>query len=360
MPLALQTLTPLQLVARVPGLSLAEARKAFAQVQRSGQVTPSPALSRRAAAAVAATGEVPRLQLLERRSSPHDGFEKLLLQAPDGARFETVRIPLETPGRSSVCVSSQTGCALGCVFCATGQLGPGRDLEAWEIVEQLREVRSTLPPGERIHGVVFQGMGEPLLNLDAVLTAIAVLGEPSALGVDLRNITVCTVGIPAGILRLAAEAPRVRLAISLGSARPEIRRRLMPASRTWPLIQVLEAAVAHRRATGLLPSLALTLLRGIHDQVEEIEALIALVEAFTVAAGRPPRLTLIDHNPATGLEGFTGLDAEVAAGLRDHLRARGVSTHHRYSGGQDIGAACGQLAGRCRPLNRPYRSAKRS
>src|SRR5262249_42116601 len=162
-------------------------------------------------------GRRPALRVVAETASAIDPFVKYLLEAPDGARFEAVRIPLEHPGRVTVCVSSQVGCALACAFCATGRLGLARNLAAWEIVELVRIGRahsgdaaaargpqSIGPP--RVHGVVFQGMGEPLANLDAVLQAIRVLHEPCALGIDARAITVCTAGLPSGIRRLAAEA----------------------------------------------------------------------------------------------------------------------------------------------------------
>src|SRR5205085_3533399 len=133
-------------------------------------------------------GVVPRLEVVSERRSAVDPFVKYVLRAGDGSVLETVRIPLERAGRYSVCVSSQVGCALACAFCATGRMGLQRNLETWEIVEQVREVRRTLREGERVHGVVFQGMGEPLANLDRVLQAIAVLTDPCARPVDARAI----------------------------------------------------------------------------------------------------------------------------------------------------------------------------
>ncbi|HEY5947390.1 MAG TPA: radical SAM protein, partial [Kofleriaceae bacterium] len=206
----------------MPQVSLAEARKLIAQVHRGEQVAPTSAIRRTSAEAVRAIGSVPSLATIAETPSELDPFVKYLLAAPDGARFEAVRIPLEHPDRFCVCVSSQVGCALACSFCATGRLGLTRNLEAWEIIEQVRVVRAKLTRG-RVHGVVFQGMGEPLANLDEVLAAIAVLSEPCALGIDARAITVCTAGLPVGIRRLAVEAPKVRLGLSIHSALPERR-----------------------------------------------------------------------------------------------------------------------------------------
>src|SRR4051812_22811596 len=167
--LALQAVTPADLVRAVPGVTLAEARKMIAAVHRGEPVAASSAVRRSAASAVAAAGALPVLAVDAETASAIDPFVKYLLAAPDGARFEAVRIPLEHPGRVTVCVSSQVGCALACAFCATGRLGLARNLAAWEIVEQVRIVRAHLAAGVRVHGVVFQGMGEPLANLDAVL-----------------------------------------------------------------------------------------------------------------------------------------------------------------------------------------------
>src|SRR5690606_26837021 len=152
-------------------------------------------------------------------------------------------------------------------------LGLLRNLEAWEIVEQVRVVKRGLLPGERASGVVFQGMGEPLSNLDRVLQAIAVLREPACGQIDARNITVCTSGLPDGILRLARAAPKVRLGISLGSAQPTTRRALMPIDRAHPLDEVLEAAAEHAALTRLSPMWAVTLLSGVNDHAADARAL---------------------------------------------------------------------------------------
>ena len=233
-----------------------------------------------------AAGEVPTLEVIEEAASRIDPFVKYVL-ASGGARFETVRIPLEDPTRFSVCVSSQVGCALACAFCATGRLGLERNLAAWEIVEQVRVVRTRLPHG-RVHGVVFQGMGEPLANLDAVLDAIAVLMEPCALGIDARAITVCTAGLPSGIRRLAAEAPKVRLGISISSAIAAHRKRVMPIADRHDLDDVLAAAADHARTTGLSPMWAVTLLDGVNDSAADAQALAERAHAFAAATGRTP------------------------------------------------------------------------
>lgn len=349
--LALQACTPAALARAVPELSIEEARRVVSQVHRDEDPgAPSSRVRRRSREAVVRAGWVPRLEVRAERKSRLDPFVKLALGTADGHVIETVRIPLERAGRFSVCVSSQAGCALACAFCATGRMGLLRNLEAWEIVEQVRLVRRGLAPKtERVHGVVFQGMGEPMANLDRVLAAIDVMTDPSALAIDARAITVCTAGLPSGIRRLAREAPRVRLGLSIGSALAETRRRLMPIDRAHPLEEVFEAVCDHANATGLAPMWAVTLLAGVNDSRAHAEALADLVAAFRARTGRSPRLSVIPYNAiATPGEGepFARADDDRERAFRDALRARGVFSHKRYSGGSDVGAACGQLAAR--------------
>jgi 23S rRNA (adenine2503-C2)-methyltransferase len=338
--LALQAVTPERLAAAVPAITLAEARKLVAQVHRGEAVAPTSAIRRVAAEAERAAGTVPILELIAETASRLDPFVKYLLAAPDGARFETVRIPLEDPSRFSVCVSSQVGCALGCHFCATGRLGLTRNLAAWEIIEQVRVVHARLPHG-RVHGVVFQGMGEPLANLDEVLAAIEVMQEPSALGIDARNITVCTAGLPVGIRRLAREAPRVRLGLSIHSALPERRKSLMPIARAHGLDDLLDAAAEHASLTGLSPMWAITLLAGVNDSVDDAHAIAERARAFAAATGRTPRLSIIAYNAIGDDDPYRRTPPEREAAFRAAL---GMASHRRYSGGSDVAAACGQLA----------------
>jgi len=342
--IALQAVTPAALAAAVPAITLAEARKLVAMVHRDEPVAASSAVRRVAADAVRAVGHVPTLTVVERAASALDPFTKLVVEAPDGARVETVRIPLEHPARVSVCVSSQVGCALACTFCATGRLGLARNLEAWEIVEQVRLVRRELAPGQRVHGVVFQGMGEPMANLDRVLAAIAVLSDPCGQGIDARGITVCTSGNPAGIRRLAREAPNVRLGLSIASARPAVRRSLMPVDRAHDLDEVLAAAVDHARATRLAPMWAVTLLAGVNDGDDDARALAARAAAFAAITGVRPRLSVLAYNPIGADDPFHRADDAVLARFRAVLSEHGLPSHRRYSGGSDIAAACGQLA----------------
>ncbi len=350
MSIALQAIVPNDL-AKLAAIDITDARKIVSLVHRHGVLPPkSPATIRRVALdAAKAIGFIPTLDVLSRLGSSVDPFVKFTFRLSDEQVIETVRIPLEKAGRFSVCVSSQVGCALACSFCATGTLGLKRNLEVWEMVEQVRRVRHdfeafsmVLPEGVRpkIHGVVFQGMGEPMANLERVIEAIRVLGEPSAQAIDVRNITVCTAGIPSGIRRLAKEVPAARLGLSLGSARKEVRRSLMPIEGAHSLESVLLAVGEHAQATGHSPMFAYTLLSDQNDTPEDAGALAGLVTNFIERYKVRPRLSLIPFNDFEGTPFQRSLRLNE---FRDVLMARGVPTIVRYSGGGDVGAACGQL-----------------
>lgn len=360
MPIALQATLPDEL-ARVCNIELVDARRIVSLVHRTGGLPQrAPATIRRAALdAARSAGHVPTLGVEARSASLQDPFVKYAFRLSDGAVIETVRVPLEQPGRFSVCVSSQVGCALGCAFCATGRMGLGRNLETWEIIEQVRRVHIDLrdePPANlvdagirpRVHGVLFQGMGEPLANATRVIAAIRVMSDPSAMAIDMRNITVCTSGLPTGMRLLMHEVPRVRLGISMGSARPTRRRSLMPIDNTHPLADVLAAAGEHARATGHSPMFAYTLLANENDTEDDAIALADVCRSFAEANGVRPRLSLIPYNSiATEGEADPFAPSTRLQAFRATLQSRGVGAIVRYSGGGDVGAACGQLA---RPL----------
>ncbi len=341
---ALTGLSPIRLAALV-GIPVPQARKIVSVAHRKGALPRGiPQVTRETMAAVVANCHIPALEIVARESSAVDPFQKLVLAShafERPVRFETVRIPLEKSGRFSVCVSSQAGCALACAFCATGRLGLERNLEAWEIVEQVRLVNATLTKGERVSGVVFQGMGEPMANLDRVLQAIEVITDPSALAIDARNLTVCTAGIPSGILRLANEAPNVRLALSIGSARKDVRRSLMPIDRAHAFDEVIDACVEHTKKTGYSPMWAVTPLAGVNDTDEDALALADLARRFTERAGKRPRISVIPFN---AIEGDPFARSPRHRAFRDVMASVGVFSHERYSGAGDIGASCGQLA----------------
>jgi 23S rRNA (adenine2503-C2)-methyltransferase len=332
-------------------VTLDEARSIVSTVHRDGDPFRANSRVRRVSReAVTGASWVPALAVERRAESALDPFVKLVFRTYDDKLIESVRIPLERPGRYSVCVSSQVGCALGCTFCATGRLGLSRNLETWEIVEQVRAVRRTLDAArrERVHGVVFQGMGEPLANAERVIAAVRVLTEPSAGAIDARNVTVCTAGLPHGIRLLARELPRVRLGWSIGSAVLGKRRSLMPIDGAHPLEDVLAAGIEHARMTGLAPLWAVTLLSGVNDGDDDARALGELALRFTRETGRRPRISIIPYNRIAEDETdpYRRTSERDEKRFRDTVHALGTFTHKRYSGGSDVAAACGQLAAR--------------
>jgi len=281
---------------------------------------------------------LPELALADRRVSPADGFAKHLFSAPDGARFEAVLIPLvhrSDDPKAVVCVSTQVGCAMGCAFCATGRMGFTRNLETWEIVAQVAQIRRETPLPVR--GVVFMGMGEPLLNYDAVIQAAQILSEPSGLAIAAKAITLSTVGITPALRRFTREGHPFRLVVSLTSADPAKRRSVMPVEADCPSGDLRAALGDYHAATGRRVTLAWTLISGFNTGEEDARQLAAW------AGGLPVQIDLIDVNDSTGAYTPPG-DAERNAfrdALRRHLAAPVL---RRYSGGKDIHAACGMLA----------------
>ncbi|MEW5851298.1 MAG: 23S rRNA (adenine(2503)-C(2))-methyltransferase RlmN [Myxococcota bacterium] len=355
-PLALQALTPEAMVRAIPGVPLGHARKLVAQIHRDEVIHTASQVSRASVELLRERGHVPTLEVVEEAPSQVDPFVKYVLRTPDGQLVEAVRIPLHKERRFSVCVSSQVGCALACAFCATGRLGLTRNLETWEMVEQVRVVHRGLKRDGlgRVHGVVFQGMGEPLSNLDRVLVAIDVLSEPTALSVDQRAITVSTSGLPVGIRRLAREAPKVRLAWSLHSARAPVRRNLMPIDAAHPLEEVFDAVAEHAVATGYAPLWSITPLLGINDDEAEARAVAELAVRFAERTGVRPRISIIPYNriDTDERDPFRRSTDERAARFRTVMTEYKVFPIERYSGAGDVGGACGQLARSARECDR--------
>jgi 23S rRNA (adenine2503-C2)-methyltransferase len=290
-------------------------------------------LSRAAARAVLERGRTARLAVVDRRRSDVDPFMKYLFRSGDGRTFEAVRIPLERP-RWSVCVSSQAGCALGCAFCETGRLGLERNLEAWEIVEQVLTVRRESP--ERpVTGVVFQGQGEPLQNYEEVLRAARILRDPSGARIRGDRITISTVGLPSLIERYTDEGHPYRLILSLTSAFGEKRASLVPIGRRYDVPELVAAMRRHAERRGGPVNLAWVLIAGFNSGPEEAAELARLFRGMRV------RLSVIDVNDPTGRFRRAG-EAERGRFL-SALAAHGIGFVRRYSGGPDIHAACGML-----------------
>jgi 23S rRNA (adenine2503-C2)-methyltransferase len=263
-----------------------------------------------------------------------DPFAKYLFEASDGRLFEAVRIPLEQP-RYSVCVSSQAGCALACAFCETGRLGFERNLEAWEIVEQVLTIRRESP--ERpVTGVVFQGQGEPLQNYDAVLRAAAVLRDPCGGRIGGDRITISTVGLLPMIERYTDEGHPYRLILSLTSAFGEKRARLVPIGRSYDVPELAAAMKRHAARRGGPVNLAWVLMSGVNTGPEEARELGRLFRGARV------RISVIDVNDPTGE--FRRADDSERSRFLQALSDEGLAFVRRYSGGPDIHAACGMLA----------------
>ena len=268
--------------------------------------------------------------------------EKALHRLHDGQLVESVlmRYP-GRPGyreRATICISSQAGCAVGCPFCATGELGFGRDLDTAEIVDQVRFWAKRLAVlGRHVTNVVFMGMGEPLLNLDAVLAAAAALTDPERFGLGGRHVTVSTSGVTPGIERLTALRPPWTLAVSLHAARPALRDVLVPLNRRYPVEGVVEAASAYADATGRRVSYEYVMIDGVNDTPADAAAVAALLR------GRLAHVNLIPMNPVAHTAWLPSR-AERIEPFAAALRAAGIATTIRRNRGEEIGAACGQLA----------------
>ncbi len=268
--------------------------------------------------------------------------EKALHRLRDGALIESVL--MHYPARSgsrerhTLCISSQAGCAVGCPFCATGELGFGRDLGTAEIVDQVRcAARRLASHGRRLTNIVFMGMGEPLLNLDRVLAGIEALNDPARFGLGARHITVSTSGVVPGMRRLTALGPQFTLAVSLHAARDALRDVLVPLNRRWPVAEVVSAARDHARATGRRISYEVTMIAGVNDTGADAEAMAQLLR------GDHAHVNLIPMNPVAHTP-WTASPMPVIEAFARWLRAAGVETTIRRNRGQEIGAACGQLA----------------
>lgn len=310
---------------------------------------------------------LPRIEVIDRQSSRTDGFVKYLFRLHDGAEVEAVRIPIPCeppdteegralreshPGRWKgsrrryiVCVSSQVGCALGCSFCATATLGFARNLSSSEIVAQVLAVRAEAD--RPVRGVVFMGMGEPMLNYDSVVQAARILSHPAGGAIAAKDVTISTAGIVPALRRYTAEGHRFRIAVSLSSARPERRRVLMPIERKYPTARLVEAIREHAQQSGDRVTVAYVMLGGPEGNTtpEDARALGELLNSV------PVRLDLIDVNGDVG--GYRPPAPEELARFRDALsESLGQPVARRYSGGGDVDAACGMLAARKQPSPR--------
>ena len=286
----------------------------------------------------------PALSLAREQVSDGGATVKLLLGLADGRAIETVL--MHYPARTTVCVSTQAGCAMACGFCATGQAGFDRQLTTGEIVEQIVWARRRSAP-RRVSNVVFMGMGEPLANYEAVWAAVERLH--GAMGISARHLTLSTVGIVPGIRRLAGERLPVNLAVSLHAASDTLRDRLVPVNRRYPLASLRDACEDYLRAQGRRLSFEWALIDGVNDRASHAAELAAYARPLHA------HVNLIPLNPTAGFA-TRGTPPAGVREFRDRVRELGVNVTVRRNRGTDIDAACGQLAG---AVNAPARLSAR-
>ena len=279
---------------------------------------------------LAISADISQLTLVKCLES-EDGVKKLLFEFSDGNQIETVLLP--DGSRRTVCVSSQVGCAFQCSFCATGKMGLVRNLTVGGIIEQLIQVERI--SGESITNVVFMGMGEPLHNYENVLKAASILNDERGKGIVARHITISTVGLAHKIEHFFKEKHSFKLAISLNTGTEELRRSLMPVSKKYPLLKLIETLKSIDRPNSRLITFEYVLLQGINDTESEIQALLTLIKSL------PIKVNLIPYNAVDST--YKSSDPERIQEIYKHFKAHNIQVNVRKSLGKDIRGACGQL-----------------
>jgi 23S rRNA (adenine2503-C2)-methyltransferase len=272
---------------------------------------------------------------VERVTLSQDGSRKLVFRLADGSRVSAVVLPDDD--RITLCLSTQVGCGYGCAFCLTGTMGLERNLGPDEIVGQLLAANALLDEGQRVTHLVFMGMGEPLANYAALVTSLRIITDAKlGLGYSPRRVTVSTVGLVSGIDRLGREDLRVNLAISLHAASDEVRERLMPINRSWNLTALMDAVRRYPLAPRQRVFFEYVLLDGVNDSPEEARRLAKLLRGIRA------KVNLIPFNDWAGAQFQRPPLARILA-FQAVLLDADVTTTVRWSKGEDIGAACGQL-----------------
>lgn len=277
-----------------------------------------------------------------------DGTDKLLVRLADGGEVECVL--LRDGHRRSICVSSQVGCAMGCVFCASGLDGVDRNLTRGEILEQMLRLQSRLDDGERLSHIVMMGMGEPLANLNHVLAALDVAKSDLGLGISARRITISTVGLPPAIDRLAAAGVPYNLAVSLHAPNETLRNELVPVNRKIGIDAVLAAADRYFESCGRRLTFEYVLLGDVNDSDDCARQLVRRLK------NRTAMLNVIPYNPVEGLPYVTPTKTRMAS-FRKILESGGVNVQFRHRKGSEIDAACGQLRRHREKLRPPSKPA---
>jgi 23S rRNA (adenine2503-C2)-methyltransferase len=320
------------------GISPTHARALWHRLYRDLEVKPAPTADlepplRRWIADNEALFLPPPEQVVDTASS--DGFtQKFLLRMADGQTVETVVMGYEN--RHTACLSTQAGCAMGCVFCATGQMGFVRHLRPSEIVAQvLHGQRALRARGESgLRNLVLMGMGEPLNNYDSVMTALDIISDNRGLGLGSSKLTISTVGVVPGIRRLIAEKRPYNLAVSVHGAAEEERAALVPISRRWPLAELIDACRDYSNLTGRRIFFEWTLIAGSNDSPQHAQRLADLIK------GIHSHVNLIPLNPTAG---FAGQTSAAAQGFQQVLSRAGIPSTVRQRRGIDVAAGCGQL-----------------
>ncbi|MDX2226505.1 MAG: 23S rRNA (adenine(2503)-C(2))-methyltransferase RlmN [Verrucomicrobiae bacterium] len=281
-----------------------------------------------------------------RKQGSKDTTQKFLWKLPDGQFIESVLIPAnpalygDASDRHTLCVSSQVGCAYGCRFCASGLEGWKRNLEPFEIVEQV--IRSEQEGGHKVNNIVFMGMGEPLANYENLLRALSLLNAPWGLGIGARKMTLSTSGLVPRIRDLARQPLQVRLAISLHGATDEVRNRIMPVNKKHPLAELVQACRDYQHGKDRMITFEYILIEGVNDQIAHADDLGRLCEGLKV------KVNLIPYNKVEGLP-WVRPSEKVQEAFAARVRHHGVTATLRREKGHDIDAACGQL--RLKELN---------
>jgi 23S rRNA (adenine2503-C2)-methyltransferase len=271
---------------------------------------------------------------IDRHQVARDGTHKLLLRLSDDQLIECVL--LQEDGRHTACISTQVGCGMGCVFCASGLNGVARNLSTCEIIEQLVRARNLLPADQRLTHIVVMGMGEPLANLDALLEALGIATARDGLGIGARHITISTVGLPLKMRRLADSGKQYHLAVSLHAPNDPLRTRIVPTNDKTGLDEILAAADYFFEKTGRQVTFEYVLLRGVNDSAENAGELARRLR------GRCAYVNLIPFNDVIGLPYRRPSDESLAAFV-NRLRRDRISVRIRKRKGSEIDAACGQL-----------------
>jgi 23S rRNA (adenine(2503)-C(2))-methyltransferase len=283
------------------------------------------------------------LGLISVLESREPASAKFLFETKDGNRIESV-VMRHKDGRNTVCISSQAGCSMGCSFCATGAQGFKRNLTAEEIIDQVIQAARWLKAddGGRVTNIVFMGMGEPFNNPDNVFESLRKLMDPDMFGLGARHISISTCGIIPGIQRLAKEAPQVNLAISLHAPDQDLRAKIMPVSKAYPLDKLMRALREYLERTNRKVMFEYVMLKDINDNLENAEELADLLMDFRHLA----HVNLIKYHSTVSSGKYQPSNQDTRRKFANALKRRGIAVTERISFGEEIQAACGQLAGK--------------